>query len=175
MFVILSGWSVTWWEFRPRKKIFRSPPKFLTDTLPPLAPAPPLLGDPPCLLGFSKKKNRPTPLPGASDSPLPLPRAEKIKNIRNVHQDKELSKPLQPPKLLKEGTSSPRLRARWEDARGPGSLGGPGSWHSPRRGPGSRRGVPTHGRLGLWSVWAWDYHPNGNGLDGGNSALVIGF
>ena len=67
-----------------RTQIFSPPPKkFPADTLPaPSAPPPPLS---PWRI-FNKKTDPYHPLSGASD-PLPLARAEKIKNIRNVHQD----------------------------------------------------------------------------------------
>ena len=67
-------------NFGPEKKYVDTPPPNSPQTPSrPLAPPPPPLGI------FNR---RPTPpLPGASDS-LPLPRARKIKNIRNVHHQK---------------------------------------------------------------------------------------
>ena len=65
--------SITWWEFRPRKKNSPRPPKFpnllQTPSLP-LGPSRP--GEPPPLLGFSIKNRSPTP-PSASTSPKPRP------------------------------------------------------------------------------------------------------
>ena len=83
--------NMTWWTFRRRKEIFSHtpppPPKicqFAKDTLP--APsAPP--GLPPPLLSGIFNKNRTPPLPRRFGLPLPPPRAEKNKNIWNVHQD----------------------------------------------------------------------------------------
>ena len=71
-------------EIRPRKKLFSSPPtpKF-PDTLP--APPPSLLRRPPLPGRFNKRP------PPSSRVGLPLllpPEQKKIKNIRNVHQDK---------------------------------------------------------------------------------------
>ena len=76
-------------HFGPEKNIFSPPlplqiPQFSADTLP--APLPLSLLETP-LLGFSIKIENPPP-PAASDSPFPLPEQKKIKNIRNVHQEK---------------------------------------------------------------------------------------
>ena len=80
--VLLTGAFKSWWEFRPRKKIFSPPPPpFLAATLPaPRPPRPP--GRPPPLLGFSVKSR--SPPSWRLGLPLPLPRAGK-KYIRNVH------------------------------------------------------------------------------------------
>ena len=77
--------SVAWWAFRPRKKIFSSPPKIPRGHPPGPSPPPPLSWENPLPLEILNKK--PTPAPSwRLGLPLPLPRAEKIKNIRNVHQ-----------------------------------------------------------------------------------------
>ena len=76
----------TWCEFRPERKIFNLPPqkKLSADTLlAPRRPSPPLLGDPPPLMGVSIK-NRPPP-PGASNCPFLSPDLN-----RHVHQDNVL-------------------------------------------------------------------------------------
>ena len=71
-------------HFGPEKKIFSPPPQF-PNTLPPHRPrAPPPARETPPPGIFNKKS--PPPPPGASNYPLPLPRAENINNIRNVHQ-----------------------------------------------------------------------------------------
>ena len=51
----------------------------------PSAPPPPLCWENP-LLGFSTETDPSHTLSGASE-PLPLPRAEKAEDIRNVHQE----------------------------------------------------------------------------------------
>ena len=83
---MLFGSIVSWWEFRPRKKIFSPPPppNFVQTPSRPLAPPPPPARRPPSPGIFSKIIFPPNP--GASDSPFPSPEQEKIKNIRNVHQ-----------------------------------------------------------------------------------------
>ena len=91
--------SNSWWEFRPRKKKIAPPPpkKFPADTLPALrSPRRPLS------LGLSIKTD-PPPLLAPWTAP-PLPREEKIKNIRNVHhelnppKDARFPAPTSPPK-----------------------------------------------------------------------------
>ena len=89
-----------WWAFRPRKRIFspHPPPPKIPHRHPPSPSAPPPPswetplppGRPPSLLGFSIK-NGPPPPSWCFGLPLPLPRAEKIKNIRNVHQALDFS------------------------------------------------------------------------------------
>ena len=67
----------------PKKNIYPPPPKtlqFAAETLPALRPPPP--GEPPGIFN----QNRPPSPSRRLGLPLPLPRAEKIKNIRNVHQ-----------------------------------------------------------------------------------------
>ena len=87
--------TISWWTFRPRKKIFSPlPPKFPADTLPaPFPPPPPRGRTPP----------PPRPSPCRPGLPLPLPQAEKKKNIRNVHQD------LNSPRSKKNGPTSELL------------------------------------------------------------------
>ena len=70
------------WTFRPRKKIFSPPPQKnspIRRRHPPGPSAPPVLENPPPLLGFSIKNRSPQPAPGASDSPFPFPEPKKIK------------------------------------------------------------------------------------------------
>ena len=70
----------------PKKKIFSPPPpNSLQTPSGPLAPPPPHPRDPPFPPGIFSKKNV-LPLLGASGA---LPRAEKIKNIRNVRRARE--------------------------------------------------------------------------------------
>ena len=69
----------------PKENIYPPPQKFPAGTLPAPCSLRPL-GEPPPLWGFSiKKPDNPPPLL-ALRLPPPLPRAEKIKNIRNVHR-----------------------------------------------------------------------------------------
>ena len=71
-------------NFGPKKNICPPPPPNFPQTPSrPLAPPPPPAWRPP-LLGFSVKIS--PPQPRRLGLPLPLPRAEKNKNIRNVHQ-----------------------------------------------------------------------------------------
>ena len=72
---------ISWWEFRPRLKIF-SPPTPIPHTHPP-GPSPPPNppGKPPPGI-FNKKSSPPLPAPR---TPLPLRQAEK--KIRDVHQE----------------------------------------------------------------------------------------
>ena len=80
----LGVWNCnSWWEFRPRKKIFSPPPRPQIARKHPPGPSPAPSWEPPPLLGFSIKKPIPC-LPPASDCPFPSPRPEKIKNIQNV-------------------------------------------------------------------------------------------
>ena len=79
--------SSSWWTFRPRKKIFSPPPRNPPIRRRPSRPLPSRPGEPPPpLLGFSIKNRSPPPPSRRLGLPLPPPRAEKTKNIRNVHQ-----------------------------------------------------------------------------------------
>ena len=99
MYAVSSGWDVKLIRLNmitadehlgghfgpPKKYLYFPPPQFSADTLPAPCP-PPVLGKPPPSPGiFSKEPT--SSLPGRPGLPLPLPRAEKVKNIRNVHQD----------------------------------------------------------------------------------------
>ena len=78
---------ISWWEFQRRKKIFSPPPpKFPANNVPAPRPPPPppLLQDPPPPSGIFNKKPTPPPFWRLE---LPVPLRQKIKNIRNVHQD----------------------------------------------------------------------------------------
>ena len=66
---------VNWWEFRPRKKIFSSPPPPLFPTPFPTRPPPPPSPETPPP-GTLNKKSSPPPSRRLG-LPLPLPRAEK--------------------------------------------------------------------------------------------------
>ena len=78
----------TWWEFRPWKKKTPPLPQIPADTLPaPRPPTPSPARPPPPPPGIFNKKPRPPPS-WCLGFRLPLPREEKIKTIRNVHQGK---------------------------------------------------------------------------------------
>ena len=89
----------TWWEFRPRKKIFTL--QFPASTLP--APPPPRPHPPrrtPPLLGFSKKIA--PPAYRRLGLPLPRPRAEKKNSKISETSTKSICQPLQEPCVSKQ-------------------------------------------------------------------------
>ena len=93
----LQEWIVSWWTFRPRKKIFSPPPpqipQFAADTLPATLPLS-LLKTP--LLGFSIQNRLPPP--PRLGLPLPPPRAEKNKKYPKCPpRYSDFLFPLQPP------------------------------------------------------------------------------
>ena len=72
----------------PKKNILSPPPpQFTADTLPASRPLPPFLETPPPPFWDFQLKNHPPPTSWRLGLPLPPPRAEKNKNIRNVHQE----------------------------------------------------------------------------------------
>ena len=77
-------WTWSWWEFRPpqKKNLPPPPPNSLQTPSRPLSPSP---GRPLPLPGIFNS-NRTPPLSWHLGLPPLFPRAEKIKNIRNVHQ-----------------------------------------------------------------------------------------
>ena len=79
--------SINLVDIRPRKKIFSPPPPNKKFPNSPQRPSHPLGPSPPPW-DFSIENRFP------SDSPFPLPKQEKIKNIRNVHQVKFFQMPL---------------------------------------------------------------------------------
>ena len=74
--------SITWWSFRPRKKIFSPPPPQNSPNSPQTpSRCPSRPESPPPLLGFFNKKPIPAPPPG-----LPPPRTEKNKKYPKPHE-----------------------------------------------------------------------------------------
>ena len=78
----------TWWEFRPRKKIFSPPPhQFPANSLlAPRAPRPLLPGRPPPTAVFNLKSSTPLPAPRTLLSPPPgrkNPKGPKIEKIQD--------------------------------------------------------------------------------------------
>ena len=75
--------TLTWWAFRPRKKIFSFSPK-IPRRHPPGPSPPPLVGEPPVPSWDFQLKTDPLPFLAPRTPPSPPPSRKKI--FRNVHQ-----------------------------------------------------------------------------------------
>ena len=83
--------KITWWTFRPRKKIFGPPPQ-IPRRHPPGPLHPPLFGRPPPPPEYSIKNRTPHPSLPLQTPPSPPPEQKKIENIRNVHQEPDFNR-----------------------------------------------------------------------------------